>query len=96
MSATTRKPRTGEQNGVNYFFITKEEFKHIWNGYWNAELSKLKVGDSVYLKLAYGFEKRNIAEINIDEDGEVLCVLSGEDLEYGSGELYKSDFLWRD
>ena len=27
VSATTRKPRTGEQNGVNYFFITKEEFK---------------------------------------------------------------------
>ena len=22
VSATTRKPRTGEQNGVNYFFIT--------------------------------------------------------------------------
>lgn len=27
VSATTRLPREGETNGVNYFFITKEEFK---------------------------------------------------------------------
>lgn len=26
ISATTRKPREGEVNGVNYFFLTKEEF----------------------------------------------------------------------
>ncbi len=26
ISATTRKPRKGEQEGVNYFYITKEEF----------------------------------------------------------------------
>ena len=27
VSATTRSPREGEQDGVNYFFITKEDFK---------------------------------------------------------------------
>lgn len=27
ISATTRKPRTGEENGINYFFIEDEEFK---------------------------------------------------------------------
>ena len=27
VSATTRGPRPGEQNGVEYFFITKEEFE---------------------------------------------------------------------
>lgn len=27
ISATTRKPRPGELDGVNYFFVTKEEFK---------------------------------------------------------------------
>ena len=33
VSATTRKPRTGEVHGVNYFFIEKEEFtKMIENG----------------------------------------------------------------
>lgn len=27
VSATTRKPRPGEQNGVNYFFVTHEKFE---------------------------------------------------------------------
>ncbi len=27
ISCTTRKPRNGEINGVNYFFVTEEEFK---------------------------------------------------------------------
>ena len=27
ISATTRTPRTGEKDGVNYFFISKEDFK---------------------------------------------------------------------
>lgn len=27
VSATTRKPRPGEKDGVNYFFLTEEEFK---------------------------------------------------------------------
>ena len=27
VSATTRAPRPGEVNGVNYHFITKEDFK---------------------------------------------------------------------
>ena len=28
ISCTTRKPRTGEVDGVNYFFISKEEFQN--------------------------------------------------------------------
>jgi len=28
VSATTRNPRTGEINGVHYFFLTKEDFKN--------------------------------------------------------------------
>ena len=27
-SITTRKPRPGEKNGVDYFFVSKEEFEH--------------------------------------------------------------------
>ena len=27
VSCTTRKPRPGEEHGVNYFFLSKEEFK---------------------------------------------------------------------
>ena len=29
VSNTTRAPRTGEENGVHYFFITKEEFEDL-------------------------------------------------------------------
>lgn len=29
VSATTRGPRTGEQNGVDYFFISKDEFEEM-------------------------------------------------------------------
>lgn len=33
VSATNRPPRTGEENGVNYHFLTTEQFKqHISNG----------------------------------------------------------------
>lgn len=28
VSATTRAPRPGEQDGVNYYYISREEFKH--------------------------------------------------------------------
>lgn len=31
ISATTRKPRNGEKNGVNYFFKTNEEFEKMIN-----------------------------------------------------------------
>ena len=27
VSATTRQPREGEENGIHYFFLTKEEFE---------------------------------------------------------------------
>src|SRR5690625_4698510 len=29
VSATTRKPRAGEQEGVNYFFKTREQFEQM-------------------------------------------------------------------
>lgn len=29
VSATTREPREGEQDGINYFFVSKEEFKKL-------------------------------------------------------------------
>ena len=33
ISTTTREPRTGEQNGIDYYFVSKEEFKQdIDNG----------------------------------------------------------------
>ncbi len=35
VSYTTRKPRKGEQNGIDYYFITENDFKNrIKNGKW--------------------------------------------------------------
>ncbi|MDL1967614.1 MAG: guanylate kinase [Deltaproteobacteria bacterium] len=35
VSYTTRKPRKGEQNGIDYYFITENDFKNrIKNGQW--------------------------------------------------------------
>jgi guanylate kinase len=35
VSYTTRKPRKGEQNGIDYYFITEKDFKNrIKNGKW--------------------------------------------------------------
>lgn len=45
-SATTRTPRTGEKNGVDYYFLTKEEFeKKIEN---KEFLEYAKVHDNYY------------------------------------------------
>ena len=46
ISTTTRAPRVGEENGVDYFFVTKEEFeKDIKNGDF---LEYAKVHDNYY------------------------------------------------
>ncbi len=46
VSSTTRKPRTGERNGIDYHFVSKEDFvKGIENGGW-AEWAK--VHDNYY------------------------------------------------
>lgn len=56
VSATTRSPRAGEVDGVNYYFITKEDFEH-----------KIECGD--FLEYAqvydnyYGTPKSNVEEM---------------------------------
>lgn len=67
ISATTRKPRTGEQEGVNYYYKTKEEFKsmiaegefleyaQIYDNYYGtpkkAILHELEKGNDVILEI---------------------------------------------
>ena len=46
ISATTRKPRMGEQDGINYFFISKEEFKKAINN--NEFLEWAQFSDNYY------------------------------------------------
>lgn len=56
VSATTRSPRPGETDGVNYHFITKEEFLH-----------RIEIGDMLeyteYCGNMYGTPKKETDEI---------------------------------
>lgn len=46
ISTTTREPRVGEQNGVDYYFVTKEEFENDINN--DGFLEYAKVHDNYY------------------------------------------------
>ncbi len=65
VSSTTRKPREGEVNGVNYFFITKEEFEE-----------KIKNGDfleyNYYNENYYGTSKEVVLD-KINAGTNVFC-----------------------
>ena len=66
VSATTREPRPGEQDGVNYYFISKEEFEKLiendgtveytqycgnYYGTLKSELKKLDEGKNLILEI---------------------------------------------
>ena len=55
ISHTTRKPRTNEENGKDYFFINEEEFKNLINN--KAFLEYAKVFENYY-----GSSKINVIE----------------------------------
>ena len=67
VSATSRKPRNGEKEGENYFFLTKEEFEK-------------KIKDNYFLEYAeyvgnyYGTPKEKIIE-KLEEGLDVILVI---------------------
>lgn len=66
VSATTRPPRTGETDGVNYYFMTPEQFRaEIDNGAF-AEYQE------VYAGRYYGTLKREIERINHNGKNVIL------------------------
>jgi guanylate kinase len=68
ISHTTRKPRPGETNGVEYHFVTREEFLKL-------------VADNAFLEYAefsgnmYGTSKKSVMDIS---QSGLLCVLDVE------------------
>ena len=67
VSSTTRAPREGEVDGVNYFFITKDEFKEkIKNNYYGTSkkfvLDKMNEGINVFSEIDVN-GARNIKKI---------------------------------
>lgn len=57
ISATTRSPREGEKNGVNYYFITPEEFRK------SIENEEFVEWEQVYTDRYYGTYRREIERI---------------------------------
>lgn len=79
ISATTRKPREGEENGVHYYFHTKEEFEHMIE---NDELIEW----AEYVGNYYGTPKKAV-EQQLAEGKDVLL-----EIEMQGGMLVKEKF----
>lgn len=74
ISTTTRKPRIGEQNGVDYYFVTKEEFEEdISRGEF---LEYAKVHENYYgtsLKpILKALEEKKLVIFDIDVQGQEI------------------------
>ncbi len=54
VSATTRPPRPGEQHGVDYYFLSEEEFRHL------LEQGELIEYEEVYPGRFYGTLRREV------------------------------------
>lgn len=66
VSATTRSPREGEQHGVNYYFLTVEDFKQRIA---NDEFAEF---EEVYAGRYYGTLKSEIERINAKGKNVIL------------------------
>eukprot|EP01083_Nonionella_stella_P080792 222142_1 len=77
VSHTTRNPRTKETNGIDYHFVTKDEFKHKEN---NDEF----IETLTYCDNYYGTSKQAIKDV---EDQNKICLL---DIHYTSAQKIKT------
>lgn len=68
ISATTREPRRGETDGVNYYFMSPDEFKQAIT---NDELVEY---EEVYEGRFYGTLKREIERIQSNGDNVILDI----------------------
>lgn len=84
ISATTRKPRAGEVNGVDYFFLSKKEFENKIKE--NDLLEYEKIHDNYYGTLISEVEK------NLEKYGNVILEIDAK----GTKQLidkYKYNFV---
>ena len=70
VSATSRKPRTGEKEGVNYYFITEDEFKNKIKEEYFLEYTN-------YAGNYYGTPKKYIKE-KLDKGKDVILIIEIE------------------
>ena len=80
ISCTTRQPRPGEENGVHYYFISKDEFeKRITN---NEFIEYARVFDNIYGTLASEVIERvkagEVVFLDIDVQGALQIQAAAE------------------
>jgi len=77
ISHTTREPRTGEKNGVDYFFITDNEFKNkIEKGTWTewAQVHDHFYGTSAqFIDRHLSAGKNILLDIDVNGAKQILC-----------------------
>ena len=61
VSATTRNPRPGEQDGVSYYFVSKEEFQKARDDFRAASYRLAKIADK-------------ISNYNINNDNNIIGI----------------------
>lgn len=79
ISTTTRSPRAGEQDGVHYYFVTRQEFEQrIQEGYFleYAEVHGNFYGTSKQAVLDI-VERRKVCVLDIDVQGTLQVFRSG-------------------
>lgn len=75
ISTTTREPRDGEEDGVNYFFVSAEEFKR------SVESNSYIEYENVYGDIFYGTSREQIEDnhantiLDIDVDANIILQL---------------------
>lgn len=71
ISCTTRKPRSGEKNGIDYFFVTKKKFLNLKKN--NAFLEYAKVYNNFYgtlnTQVRKNIKNKNIVLFDVDWQG---------------------------
>jgi len=89
VSATTRSPREGEQHGVNYYFLTVEDFKQRIA---NDEFAEF---EEVYAGRYYGTLKSEIERINAKGKNVILDldVMGGINVKKLYGDHARSIFI---
>ena len=88
ISATTRKPREGEQDGKDYYFISEQEFKDKVS---NDEIKLMGSPETNYNAKVYDFSGRLVREISfthkvnineIDSKGINILTIESDDKKF--------------
>lgn len=74
VTTTTRKPRLGEKEGIDYYFLSKKEFKQLIEGSLLIEWAEYGKADK---KNYYGLTKEEFEKRLLKGDLFIICTVEG-------------------